>query len=121
MHLFEFSKTQMKTLTWLGVALLVAMSYTLIRDYRVRPSDRPHDWREPGMETYRPPLVLDINRTPADSLELIPGIGPVLAARIIEYRRRYGGIASVDSLINVRGIGPVKLDRIRKYLKVEIQ
>jgi len=111
----------MKTLTWLGIALLAAMSYSLIRDYQMRPSDRPHGWREQGLDDYRPPLILDINLSPADSLELIPGIGPVLATKIIDYRREHGGFLSVDSLINVPGIGPVTLDKIKKYFRADIR
>lgn len=121
MQVFEFSKGQMKTLTWLGVAVLAVMSYTVIRDHQTQPSDRPHGWHEPGLDDYRPLLLLDVNRSPADSLELIPGIGPVLAARIIEYRREHGGFTSVDSLVKVPGIGPVTLDKIKKYFRPDIQ
>ena len=115
---FEFSKAQMKTLTLLGVVVLVGGSYLLIRDYYPRPTDNPHGWREEGLDRYEPVLVLDANFSPADSLELIPGIGPVMAQRIVDYRREHGILVSVDSLINVPGIGPAKLKQIKKYFKV---
>jgi DNA uptake protein ComE-like DNA-binding protein len=118
-HFFEFSKSQMKTLTLLGIVILIMGSYTLIRDYYLRPSDRPHTWQEEGLEKYQPPLMLDVNYSPPDSLELVPGIGPVLAMRIIDYRHAHGRIVSVDSLINVSGIGPATLKKIRKYFKVD--
>lgn len=108
----------MKALTLLGIVVLVAGSYTLISEYYLRPSEPPHTWQEEGLDRYQPSLMLDVNLSPPDSLELAPGIGPVLAARIVEYRNLHGDFAAVDSLINVRGIGPVTLDKIRRYFKV---
>ena len=57
--------------------------------------------------------TVDINTADAASLESLPGIGPSLAAAIVEHRRRHGPFASVDDLIDVSGIGPVKLEQIR--------
>ena len=48
---------------------------------------------------------------------LLPGIGPALSARIVEYRQRKGPFRSVWELGRVRGIGPVLLERIRPYVK----
>jgi len=117
-QLFEFSKSQAKTLTWLGIIVVIGGSYLLVRDYYLPPTDNRHPWREQGLDDYRPPLELDVNFSPADSLELIPGIGPVLAGRIVEYRREQSGLITVDSLINVSGIGPVTLKKIKKYFRI---
>ncbi len=68
-------------------------------------------------DEYKPPLLLDINHSPADSLELVPGIGPALSQRIIQYRRTHGIFLSVDSLVNVKGIGPATLAKIRIYFR----
>jgi len=111
----------MKTLTLLGMVVLVAGSYLLIRDYYPQPSDNPHGWQEEGLDQYQPVMMLDVNFSPADSLELVPGIGPVTAKRIIDYRREHGALVSVDSLINVPGIGPAKLKQIRKYFRVSVR
>lgn len=108
----------MKTLTLLGIVVLIVGGYVLINDYYLRPLKAPHTWQEQGLEEYQPPFILDVNYSPADSLELVPGIGPVLAMRIVEYRQSHGGFSSVDSLINVSGIGPATLMKIRKYFKV---
>jgi competence protein ComEA len=75
-------------------------------------------WRVTTIEGYRPLLVLDINGAPADSLELIPGIGPVLAERIIAFRREHGPFAAVESLEQVRGFGPAAVEKIKPYLMV---
>jgi len=59
------------------------------------------------------PEIIDINAASADLLETLPGIGPVLAGRIIESRSSRGGFQSVDELIEVSGIGSKKLEAIR--------
>ena len=56
---------------------------------------------------------VDINTADAARLEALPGVGPSLAAAIVEHRSRNGPFASIDELIEVSGIGPVKLEQIR--------
>src|SRR5256885_643794 len=56
---------------------------------------------------------ININTAPSADLELLPGIGPALAARIIEYRKTSGPFRSVDDLDKVKGIGPRTLVKIR--------
>ncbi len=55
---------------------------------------------------------VDVNRASEEELRLLPGIGAVLASRIVEARERDGPFASVDDLRRVRGLGRAKLDRI---------
>jgi DNA uptake protein ComE-like DNA-binding protein len=47
-----------------------------------------------------------LSTAPADSLDLLPGVGPVLAMRIVEARRGQGSFTSWDDVLHVRGIGP---------------
>ena len=115
---FEFSQTQTKTLSILAVIVVLGAGYGYIRDFYLRPSGAPQPWSKTANDEYRPTMILDLNFSPADSLELIPGIGPVLAERIISYRIEHGGFAEVDSLVKVSGIGPVKLEKIRRFVKV---
>ena len=53
---------------------------------------------------YRTDEHLDINTASAAELELIDGIGPVKAQRIIEYRAAHGPFASVEELVLINGI-----------------
>ena len=55
---------------------------------------------------------VDINRASAADLELLPGIGPKLAQRIIADRTNNGSYRDVKDLIRVYGIGPMTLSRI---------
>lgn len=59
----------------------------------------------------------DINAAPAETLQLINGIGPALAVRIVEHRAR-DPFRSVDDLVKVRGINSVLVERIRSEIKV---
>ena len=52
----------------------------------------------------------------AASLIALPGIGPVLAERIVAYRDTQGGFENIDELIAVKGIGPNKLRRIKELV-----
>jgi competence protein ComEA len=61
---------------------------------------------------------INLNTATAEQLEAIPGIGPVLAQRIIEYRQTRGRFQSVDELLEVRGIGSKRLESMRPYVTV---
>ncbi len=65
-------------------------------------------------------LRLDLNTATAQELEALPGIGPVLAQRIVAYRAQYGPFRTVEDLLAVRGIGPVLLEKIRPYVYVSL-
>jgi hypothetical protein len=54
-----------------------------------------------------------LSRAPADSLDLLPGIGPVLARRIIEARRARGGFTAWAEVDAVKGVGPTLIARWR--------
>ncbi|MCK5125226.1 MAG: helix-hairpin-helix domain-containing protein [candidate division Zixibacteria bacterium] len=115
---FEFSQAQIKTLTALLIIIVVLGGYRLIRDYWLAPEPEPRPWKFQSLANFESTLMVNINTSPVDSLELIPGIGPELSRRILQYRRENGQFAAVDSLILVTGIGPVKLNAIRKFVKV---
>ena len=69
----------------------------------------------PRAETATP---LDLNRATRDELDRLPGIGPGLAARIVDARESQGPFGSVDDLRRVRGIGHTTLERVRPLLAV---
>lgn len=75
--------------------------------------------RETAAENSAGSSVININTATAAELELLPGIGPALAARIIEHREKYGAFRSVDELDRVKGIGPKILERVRSLVRVE--
>lgn len=65
------------------------------------------------------PGPLDLNRATVQELTTLPGIGDVLAQRIVDYREAHGPFRSVDELIAVEGIGEGKLEKLRELVTVE--
>ena len=61
---------------------------------------------------------VNVNTADAAALQALPGIGPSLAAAIVEHRDRAGSFARVDDLDKVSGIGPAKLERLRPFVEV---
>ena len=62
--------------------------------------------------------VLNINRATAKELEKLPGIGPVLASRIIDYRKLNGNFQSIEELSKVQGIGASTLEKYKSKIRV---
>ncbi|MEZ0449857.1 helix-hairpin-helix domain-containing protein, partial [Cellulomonas sp. ICMP 17802] len=60
---------------------------------------------------------VDLNAADASALDALPGIGPVLAGRIVAHREDHP-FSSVDELADVAGIGPTLLDRLRDLVRV---
>ena len=72
----------------------------------------------PGVRTAAGPgRLIDVNTASAAELDTLPGIGPVLADRIIAERQKRP-FANVDELRRVSGLGPKKLDAIRRFVTV---
>ncbi len=61
--------------------------------------------------------TVDLDHASAAELDQLPGIGPVLAARIVEHRERHGRFRRVEELLAVPGIGPRLLERLRPWLR----
>jgi competence protein ComEA len=63
-------------------------------------------------------LALDPNLATATDLEALPGIGPVLAQRIVEFREEQGPFKDIEALQKVKGLGPKILEKIRPYMVI---
>ena len=63
--------------------------------------------------------IVNINYASKEELMKLKGIGPVLAERIIQYRKKYGGFKSVEELIKIKGIGPKTLEKLRPYITIK--
>jgi competence protein ComEA len=62
---------------------------------------------------------ININTAGETELESLPGIGPALAKRILEYREAHGPFQAIDEIDNVPGIGPVLLEEIRDLITID--
>jgi len=63
--------------------------------------------------------VLDLNKCDSSDLELLPGIGPVLASRIVRYRNLLGGYASIYQLREVYGLPEETYNAISRYISAD--
>lgn len=70
-------------------------------------------------EALRDGQQIDINAASASELELLPGVGPSLAKRIIEARGRLGGFTEPQHLRQVKGVGEKTLAKLLPYLKFD--
>lgn len=61
---------------------------------------------------------VDLNRADARTLESLPGIGAVLAKRVLDHRMSIGRFQTVEDLLAVKGIGPKTLERIRPFVVI---
>jgi len=116
---FGFSARQLRVIIVLTMTLVILSVYHFLRDYsKVEKSDLKFAVQIGDDDrSYTPLFVVDLNLSPADSLELLPGIGSILAARIIAYRDSVR-FDKPDDIMKVEGIGYGTYEKIRSYLRV---
>lgn len=74
----------------------------------------------PGLAAAKPAPTdkVNINTATIEELTALPGVGPTLAGRIVEYREKAGSFASVEEILNVKGIGEKNFEKIVEWLTV---
>jgi competence ComEA-like helix-hairpin-helix protein len=114
-----------------GVAILVCVSVLVGGAVLLWPKPRADtsQWGQPirvnGVTVVGPvfvePRKIDVNSATAAELTELPGVGPVLADRIVAYRSLHGSFRTLDELESVKGIGPVLVSGIRDAATAEPQ
>jgi competence protein ComEA len=66
----------------------------------------------------KPSATVNINTASSAEFESLPGIGPKLAQRIIEYREKNGGFKKLEDLMNVQGIGEKNFLKLKSHLSL---
>lgn len=57
-----------------------------------------------------------LNTATLEQLDALPGVGPVTAQKILDYRQQHGSFSSVDDLDAIPGIGPARLEQLRELV-----
>jgi len=71
----------------------------------------------PGDSSYKN-ILININTASAKELDVLPGIGPAIAQRIIDYREKHNGFKSTDDILKVSGIGPKKFSALKDKITI---
>jgi len=68
----------------------------------------------------KPPSTekVNLNNATEDQLQTLPGVGPAMAKRIVEYRNKNGKFTKIEDILNVKGIGEKKFQRMKDRLVV---
>jgi competence protein ComEA len=77
-------------------------------------AERPAETKAPVAEK----AAVDLNSSTVEGLAAVPGIGPVLAERIVKWREQNGPFRRVEDLLKVQGIGEKSLEKLRPHVKV---
>lgn len=72
----------------------------------------------PAIGTTAPAAVVDLNSATPRELDVLPGIGPVLAERVVAHRAQNGPFRTVDDLADVQGISDAMVDELRSLVTV---
>ncbi|NIX01218.1 MAG: hypothetical protein GWN13_23855 [Phycisphaerae bacterium] len=65
------------------------------------------------------PDLININTAAINELITLPGIGPVIAGRIVEYREQHGPFFAKKDITSVKGIGPKTYQKLKKLIRVD--
>jgi len=119
-----FNRQEQLALLFLAGALLVGSGVALfdywhpstLEEFQVLPrAVEPPPPAVPVGQAGGPLLLVHLNTATAAQLENLPGVGPKMAARILQFRQQHGPLRRLEELEQVQGIGSRTLERLRPF------
>ena len=104
--------TRRADLSLVNLAAPVSDGTQVVVPRRAPPAPAGEGSRDPG-PTAGP---VHLNTATVEQLDELPGVGPVTAQKIVEYREQHGAFSSVDDLDAIPGIGPARLEQLRELV-----
>lgn len=128
MQFLNFTPQETKALIFLLSALLLGSGIALYK--RTHPQFAPElivekkevqaePWPQSLLNKEREKNKIDLNQATTDELQLIPGLGPTLSKRIVEYRENHGQFQKIEDIMQVQGIGLKTFQKLQNYITVE--
>jgi comEA protein len=126
MQFFTFTPQETKALIFLLAALIVGSGITLYK--RSHPQFAPQlvlqgleseamqETGDVSNQAGSEKTLIDINRAAAEDLQRLPGLGPALSRRLVEYRKINGPFVRIEDIVQVQGIGAKTFQRIKDYI-----
>ena len=105
--------TRKADLTVVNLAAPLADGVQIVVPARLTPATAAAP-ASPGSSDAAPHGPVHLNSATLEQLDALPGVGPVTAQKILDYRDENGGFASVDELDAVPGIGPARMEQLRE-------
>jgi competence protein ComEA len=105
-----------RTKTAVGVLALVLMASGIAGSPFVAAAGQ--DAKVPSAASATPMTLVNLNSATSEDLQKLPGIGPALASRILEYRQQNGGFKKIEDLMNVKGIGEKAFLKLKPQITV---
>jgi len=95
-----------------------SMRISVSTSMQISPPQTTTPAEETVPETTAVTFPIDINLADKEEFMALPGIGDVLAQRIVDYRTEHGAFSSPEHLLNVRGIGKIRMEEILELITV---